>query len=199
MRCYDLLGEKIIFQLLLKKRKDETMENRIIITIVLWNLLYVWWEYLVNNLILIPVESGYDRNDNDDENNNGRINMNGNNNDNNYDNDNVDGGASLSLKGGLMDDLWGHDNDRNLRIGAGLGARPGTGSGSHMGSGSGIGLGSGPILVDSNSNQTQAIRSICILSAARILSAGRVSNHQTSVVMVSTNLGLFCTFMASLL
>ena len=125
----------------------------------------------------------------------------------------MNGGGSLSLKGGLMDDLWGNDNDSNLRIGAGLGARPGTGLGSHMGSrmgtgsglqmgsGSGIGLGSGPILVDSNnnSNQTQALRSICILSAARILSAGRVSNHQTSVAMVSTSLGLFCTFIALLL
>ena len=132
MRCYDLLGEKIIFQLLLKKRKDETMENRIIITIVLWNLLYVWWEYLVNNLILIPVESGYNKNEN--ENDNGRVNMHGNKNDNNYDNDNVDGGGSLSLKGGLMDDLWGNDNYPNLRIGpaSGSGARSGTGLGSHM-------------------------------------------------------------------
>ena len=219
MRCYDLLGEKIIFQLLLKKRKDETMENRIIITIVLWNLLYVWWEYLVHNLILIPVESGYNENDNDDQNSYDRINMNGNEIDNNYDNENEDGGGSRTLKGGLMDDLWGNDNDPNLRTGTGSGtgsgARSGTGtrlgshmeprmgsgigSGSQMGSGSGIGLGSGPSLVDSNSNQTQALRSICILSAARILSAGRVSNHQTSVAMVSTSSGLFCSFMASLL
>lgn len=52
MRCFDVLGERVVGQLLLKKRFQEDAENRMLITIILWNLLYVWPEYLVHVLLL---------------------------------------------------------------------------------------------------------------------------------------------------
>lgn len=52
MRCFDVLGEKVVGQLLLKKRYQEDPDNRMVITIILWNLLYVWPEYLVHVLLL---------------------------------------------------------------------------------------------------------------------------------------------------
>lgn len=52
MRCFDVLGERVVGQLLLKKRFQEDAENRMLITIILWNLLYVWPDYLVHVLLL---------------------------------------------------------------------------------------------------------------------------------------------------
>jgi hypothetical protein len=52
MRCFDVLGEKVVGQLLLKKRFQEDAENRMLITIVLWNLLYVWPDYLAHILLM---------------------------------------------------------------------------------------------------------------------------------------------------
>ena len=58
MRCFDLLGEKIVEQLLLKKRFREAPDNRLIITIILWNLLYIWPETLAHKLV--PISSNFD-------------------------------------------------------------------------------------------------------------------------------------------
>lgn len=52
MRCFDVLGEKVVGQLLLKKRFQEDADNRMLITIILWNLLYVWPDYLAHVLLL---------------------------------------------------------------------------------------------------------------------------------------------------
>jgi hypothetical protein len=52
MRCFDMLGEKVVGQLLLKKRFQEDADNRMLITIILWNLLYVWPDYLAHVLLL---------------------------------------------------------------------------------------------------------------------------------------------------
>lgn len=52
MRCFDVLGEKIV-DLLKKKRLQEDSENRIVITVILWNLLYIWPEYLDHVLIAV--------------------------------------------------------------------------------------------------------------------------------------------------
>ena len=56
MRCFDILGEKVVGQLLLKRRFQETADNRIIITVILWNLLFIWPEFLEH--VLIAVEDG---------------------------------------------------------------------------------------------------------------------------------------------
>lgn len=56
MRCFDILGEKVVGQLLLKRRFQETVDNRIIITVILWNLLFIWPEFLEH--VLIAAEEG---------------------------------------------------------------------------------------------------------------------------------------------
>ena len=53
MRCYDLLGEKIVGLLLRKRTADP--ENRALITALLWNLVYVWADRLsLSSQLLIP-------------------------------------------------------------------------------------------------------------------------------------------------
>lgn len=52
MRCFDALGEKVVGHLLLKKRPQEVPENRMTITVILWNLLFIWPEYLEHVLLL---------------------------------------------------------------------------------------------------------------------------------------------------
>lgn len=50
-RCFDVLGEKVVGHLLLKKRLQEVPENRLTITVILWNLLFIWPEYLTHVLL----------------------------------------------------------------------------------------------------------------------------------------------------
>ena len=52
-RCFDTVGEKVVGHLLLKKRHQEVPENRLTITIILWNLMFIWPEYLTH-ILLFP-------------------------------------------------------------------------------------------------------------------------------------------------
>lgn len=52
-RCFDTVGEKVVGHLLLKKRHKEVPENRLTITIILWNLMFIWPENLTH-ILLFP-------------------------------------------------------------------------------------------------------------------------------------------------
>lgn len=164
MRCFSLLGERIIEQLLIKKRFQEVSENRIIITVILWNLLYIWPETLAE--MLIPLESNFDME--------------------------VTG---LPENLSLLKDLWVNKfsvEGRSIeRFGMRSGNRPDTGDGvgtEKNGGGSeirGKGAPSGGFHMESY--QFNVLRSVCILSAARIIVARRMPTiyHNHHMVCMS--------------
>jgi hypothetical protein len=122
-RCFEDVGQKVIMKVLLKNRLQEVPENCLIITTILWNLLYIWPDYLSNTLIERSFQSSQ---------------------------------IHWSLLGGL----WGHScSDNNIQL-----------------------------AVDSKiSNKTIiSIRSICFLSAARVVVAKRLPAQQMNDSIVRT-------------
>lgn len=126
-RCFEDVGENVVMKLLIKNRLQEVSENRLIITIVLWNLLYVWPDYL-SQVLIVPE---YERN------------------------------LQNESQGhwNLLSDLWGHSSSADTS----------------------------QMAVDSKtSNKTVAsMRSICTLSAARIVVAKRLPAQQINDSIVS--------------
>lgn len=113
-RCFEDVGQKVV-KLLLKNRLQEVPENYLIITTVLWNLLYIWPDCLSHILIEKSLQS-------------------------------------FQVHWSLLGDLWGHScSDNNVEM-----------------------------AVDSKiSNKTVVtLRSICMLSAARVVVAKRLPAQQ---------------------
>ena len=158
MRCFDLLGEKIVGQLLLKKRFREIPENRLIITIILWNLLYIWPETLAHILIRIPSDYGM-------------------------------GETGLPINVSLIQDLWAEVSAEEPVSSE----KFGTGRRDEIPSGTRIRAGTVPVPaitarlggIPTVSRQSQILRSVCILSAGRVIAAKRISDINFNHFMVS--------------
>jgi hypothetical protein len=117
-----LLGDKIVSKLLMKKFHVEVPENRLIITVILWNLLYVWPDYLVHVLIpVVPNDDGHVRN----------------------------------VQLNLLEDLWEEEYPQNKRCGA------------------------------SSAKSPHSIRSVCVISAARIIAGKRLPTPQMCSSLVN--------------
>ena len=161
MRCFDLLGEKIVEQLLLKKRFREAPDNRLIITIILWNLLYIWPETLAHKLV--PISSNFDM-----------------------------GETGLPINVSLLQDLWAE-----IPVEAASTGKFGTGKRDEIPTEITIKKGTDPAggLIKAGlggiptvSRQSQVLRSVCILSAARLVVAQRISDVHFNNCMVRAKL-----------